>query len=156
MQTLNIGQAEGTLTSRRPSDATILVLEDDADVRELWLEDLRAAGYTAVGVGYGTDALALTAKIRPALVVSDVIMPGMDGFEFLLQLRRNPTFAPIPVLLVSSLAEGVTHTLLEEFPVRERGITEILAKPVKEHVLIDRVRRLIGDRPEACEVRDAG
>lgn len=79
------------------------MLEDEADVRDLWGEALGAAGYPALGVGSGREALACLRDRRPDLILLDMLMPGMDGFDFLVHLRMRPSLARIPVLIVSSM-----------------------------------------------------
>jgi CheY-like chemotaxis protein len=139
-------KAERGQTARRTGNRRIVVVEDDPDVRALWLEHLRDAGYAPVGVGQGDEALRVIASCDPALVVSDVVMPGMDGFDFLARLRSQPAFVHVPVLFVSALAEGVGQTLAE-FPAGEMGVAGILSKPVEQRTLVDRVRRAIAGRP---------
>ncbi|MEY3602734.1 MAG: hypothetical protein RL169_1978, partial [Armatimonadota bacterium] len=80
----------------------LLVVEDDADMRALWLRNLTKDGYSVETATNGRDALAkLTAK-RPAAILLDLMMPEMDGFEFLARLRSTPDGAAIPVIVVTA------------------------------------------------------
>ena len=68
--------------------ARVLVLDDEAPVRDLWVEALHEAGYDAMGVARGDDAIGRRAEFAPDLILLDMMMPHMDGFEFLARLRH--------------------------------------------------------------------
>ena len=82
--------------------ATILVIDDDDNIRELLRLHLSAAGYA---VHVAADAIAagyLVLRSPPDLIISDINMPHMDGFEFLAALRADTTLPRIPVILLTS------------------------------------------------------
>ena len=86
--------------------ATILVVDDDANVRELLKLHLGAAGYE---VHVAADAIAagyLVLRSPPDLLICDVNMPHMDGFEFIAALKADQTLPPIPVIFLTSMEEG--------------------------------------------------
>jgi CheY-like chemotaxis protein len=91
--------------------AAILVVDDDADCRESLQLVLEDAGYAVAIAGDGREALqALESGPRPAAILLDLMMPVMDGKEFLAEIKRRPAFAAIPVIIVSAWgrkAEGV-------------------------------------------------
>jgi PAS domain S-box-containing protein len=114
--------------------ARILVADDNADVRSYVARLLRARGWTVITVPDGEAALEAVAAHPPDLVLSDVMMPRLDGFALLQALRRDPATRPIPVILLSARAgeesrvEGV-----------EAGASDYLVKPFSARELIARV-----------------
>jgi DNA-binding response OmpR family regulator len=87
--------------------ASIVVMEDDAGTRMLVSSVLTKEGHRVAAAADGAAGLALVQSLRPDLIVSDVHMPGMNGFEMLAALRAKPEFAALPVILLTSLQERV-------------------------------------------------
>jgi len=86
--------------------ATILIIDDDESMRELLRLHLRSAGYD---VEVAEDAIAagyMVLKKAPDLIISDVNMPHLDGFEFIEALRADKSLPEIPVIFLTSLEEG--------------------------------------------------
>lgn len=88
-----------------PQVPTILFAEDDQLVREVTTEALREAGYNVVEAPDGEAAFQQLAMVRPDLILSDVRMPHLTGFELLQRVRRDPSFNPIPFIIMSAKAE---------------------------------------------------
>jgi len=80
----------------------ILVVEDIAVVRELIETQLRLRGYNVVSVRDGQAALELLATLRPAVIVTDILMPRLDGFALAQRLRSQPATAGIPIIFLSA------------------------------------------------------
>jgi CheY-like chemotaxis protein len=80
----------------------ILVVEDIAHVRDLIAVQLRLRGYTVVAARDGQEALDLIAKEKPAIIISDILMPRVDGFALAHKIRNDPQTAGIPILLLSA------------------------------------------------------
>lgn len=80
----------------------ILVVEDIDHVRELLGITLRFKGYPVVTASNGSDALGLIEQERPALIITDILMPCMDGFTLAHNLRKNPLYASIPIIFISA------------------------------------------------------
>ncbi len=80
----------------------VLVVEDDAPTRELMKRTLTSAGWKVCEAVNGRDALTMVGKSRPDLILLDLMMPEMDGFEFVEQLRENPAWREIPVVVVTA------------------------------------------------------
>jgi CheY-like chemotaxis protein len=80
---------------------TVLVVEDDLDIREVMRMVLEASGYQVLEAGDGAEALAVARAHRPRLILLDLMMPGMDGFQFRESQLRDPAIAAIPVVIVS-------------------------------------------------------
>jgi CheY-like chemotaxis protein len=80
----------------------ILVVEDTPSVRELLEVTLRFKGYPVVSAVNGQEALEIIAKQRPAIIITDILMPKMDGYSLVHNLQKNPLTAQIPVIFVSA------------------------------------------------------
>lgn len=80
---------------------TILVIEDDPDAREVLTWLLESAGYRAFAARGGAEALELLREVGADLIVLDLRMPDMDGWQFLEQKRADPALAPIPVVILT-------------------------------------------------------
>ncbi len=85
--------------------AKVLVLDDDANIRELLRIHLRAAGYDVRVAENGIAAGYMVLRDPPDLIVSDVHMPHMDGFEFVAALKADKTLPQIPVIFLTSEEE---------------------------------------------------
>jgi len=84
---------------------SILVVDDHVDTNEILCRLLRSLGHRTASAFTGDGALAALASDRPDLVILDMMMPGMDGFEVLRQVRAAPATAKLPVILYSGIAE---------------------------------------------------
>jgi len=116
------------------TNAPILVVEDEPGTRAQITRILRHAGYPVVAVGNGEEALeCLRQDARPCLVVLDLMLPVMDGFEFRVRQMQDPEIANIPVVVVSGGVdfERKAETLRPE---------ACLSKPVNRAALLARVR----------------
>lgn len=85
--------------------ATILVVDDEPDVVEIVRVRLERDGHALIGVTSGAAALTNALTRPPDLIVLDLMMPGMDGFEVLRQLKSNPHTANTPVILLTARAD---------------------------------------------------
>ena len=108
---------------------TILVVEDDTDMRALIKRTLLNAGYAVNAVGNGLEAAASCLTSSPDLIISDVHMPRMNGFEMIQILKNEPSMHQIPVIFLTADSEG-----------RERGnklgAVAYLTKPLRMDDLI--------------------
>jgi PAS domain S-box-containing protein len=105
----------------------VLVIDDDPDSRSLLRRTLEADGYTVATAASGREGLELARKLAPALITLDVMMPGMDGWAVLRQLKDDPVLAEIPVMMVTISSEKeMGYTL---------GAVEHLTKPVDRETL---------------------
>jgi CheY-like chemotaxis protein len=96
-----------TATAQQKKTSTILVVEDDCDLRELLAEILARAGYSVVQAANGKEALECLCGVeRPRLILLDLSMPVMNGWQFHEALKANERLADIPVLVVSARRDG--------------------------------------------------
>ncbi len=118
--------------------ARILVVDDTPGNVKLLADLLTYKGYEVVTAASGAEALEEVKTGQPDLVLLDILMPGMDGYEVCRAIRKNPATEILPVIMVTSLdpAEERINGL-------EAGADDFLAKPVDEHELLVRVRSLL-------------
>jgi signal transduction histidine kinase/ActR/RegA family two-component response regulator len=140
--------AAGALPAAQPRAAlsaapgrAVLVIDDDATARDLLRRTLAGDGFAVAEATTGAEGLRLARELRPAVISLDVMMPDMDGWAVLRQLKADPELAQIPVVMVSILPEkGLGFAL---------GASEYLTKPLDRNVLLQLVRRYAGgDAPE--------
>jgi signal transduction histidine kinase len=114
--------------------ARILLVDDNADMRD-YLQRLLRQYYTVEAVATGSEALAAAREQLPDLVLSDVMMPGLDGFEFLQALRADPRTETVPVILLSARSG-------EDASIKglQAGANDYLVKPFSARELLARVR----------------
>ena len=105
--------------------AKVLVVDDQATNRELIVTLLGYKGHRSVEAGDGAEALALVRSERPDLVICDIVMPTMDGYEFVRQLRADPDIAPTEVMFYSAYY----HEHEARNLARECGVAHVLIKP---------------------------
>jgi CheY-like chemotaxis protein len=109
--------------------ARILVVEDDASLRDLLRLHLSAAGYEVQVAEDGIAAGYKVLKSPPDLIITDVNMPNMDGFEFVAALKADKSLPPIPVIFLTSMEEGDQRG-------RELGAVGYITKPVRADRLL--------------------
>ena len=120
------------------SDPLILVAEDERDIRELIVITLQIAGFRVVDVPNGEEAVKKATEITPDLILMDVRMPKMTGFEACKALKREEKTQDIPIIFLSAKGrEGEISTGLE------LGAEEYFLKPFAPDDLIRRVNRIL-------------
>ncbi len=124
-----------------PEGCSILVVEDDLMQRMLLTNVLEAKGYGIIQAEDGEDALKQLEGASPDLIISDIVMPNMDGFEFCRRVKNSPDTQMIPVILVTSL--DTKEDVLKGI---DAGANEFLTKPIEPRELSLRVRNAIRTR----------
>lgn len=114
---------------------SILVVEDDRRIAALVAKNLEAAGYRCRQVHEGTGVAALVAESKPALVVLDLMLPGVDGLEITRRIRRE---SDVPILMLTARGEESDKILGFEL-----GADDYLTKPFSPRELVARVRALL-------------
>lgn len=117
----------------------VLVVDDDEDARELLHAVLQYCGAQVVAVESAGEALTAVSRMRPDVILSDIVMPGQDGFALVRSLRKRETLRHVPVVALTAYA--FAH---DPEAVLAAGFTAYLEKPVEPWELcrtVDRLRR---------------
>jgi two-component system, cell cycle response regulator DivK len=121
------------------SDQRVLLVEDNEDNRTIYSTVLRHLGYEVIEAEDGLRAVALARSELPALILMDISIPGIDGWEATRLLREDPATRAIPIVALTA------HALADD---RDRaakaGFSSYLAKPIEPNLVVAEVRRWIG------------
>lgn len=120
----------------------ILVADDDMRNRKLLETLLRADGYQVAAVNSGQATLDAVANDRPDLILLDLMMPGMDGFEVVRRLKSDVNSRDIPIVMVTALDDSGSRLRL-----LAAGVADLIAKPIDRWQLKERLERLLGGDP---------
>jgi excisionase family DNA binding protein len=120
----------------RPSGPLVLVVDDDARLREFVRVNLELEGYTVREASSAEDALDAIEDQAPALVLLDVVMPGVDGWQMLQRMQER--YGSIPVIMFSGKVDPATADDAEE-----RGARGFIGKPFDPRQLIERAKQLV-------------
>jgi CheY-like chemotaxis protein len=126
---LLLEQIEKVLTRQ----GRILIVEDDRDTVEMLTRALRGVGFATESARDGYEALTLARRMRPDVILLDLRLPGMDGYEALSHLKRSITTGTIPIIATSA---HVTNTVAERERLILLGATDFLPKPLEIEELI--------------------
>jgi putative two-component system response regulator len=130
--------------------STILIVDDNENIRELLAATLTNPSYLIITAGSGDEALALADHHQPDLVLLDVMMPAMDGYEVCRRLRASPRTAEVPIVMITALDDKASRVMGIE-----AGADDFLSKPpdraelrarVRTITRLDRYRRLNDER----------
>jgi two-component system cell cycle response regulator DivK len=116
----------------------ILVVEDQMDNRQILRDLLGNAGYDLVEAENGEEALAAVKKQRPDLILMDIQLPVMDGYEATRRLKTDPATKSIPIIVVTSYALSG-----DEGKAREAGCDAYVTKPYSPRQLLAKVREFL-------------
>jgi CheY-like chemotaxis protein len=124
------------------SPSHILIVDDEADLRALMRKTLERAGYELVEAADGREAIRSFRERTPALVITDIFMPEMDGLELIMTLRDHVPLVPIIVISGGGRHQDGTAALAA----RALGAKVVLTKPFTSDDILTAVRRLLGAR----------
>jgi len=116
----------------------ILVVEDQADNRQIIRDMLAGTDYAITEAEDGEQALAAVAKERPDLILMEIQLPSMDGYEAMRRIRTNPALLSIPIIAVTSFAPSG-----EEQKARAAGCDDFVPKPYSPRELLAKIRQYI-------------
>ena len=116
----------------------ILIAEDDRDIRELIAISLRYAGYEVVSAADGQQAVDLTIEEKPDLIMLDVRMPRLTGFQALEQIKDQPEFEDVPVVILS--AKGQENEIQSGL---DLGASQYILKPFAPDELIEKIGQIV-------------
>ncbi|MEJ2721534.1 MAG: response regulator [bacterium] len=144
----------------KPEDKTVLIVDDEDDVREYFADILTDAGFNVITAADGEDALNRVRERRPDFISLDLVMPRKSGIKFLYELRHNKDWVNIPVVIVTAhanykLGEKDLQNVLEDKSFR--GPKAYLEKPIDEETYVRMVCDNVGveyERSESAEGTD--
>jgi CheY-like chemotaxis protein len=113
----------------------ILVADDSATVRHLILKFLDGEGYDIVTTSDSANVVDLIQEINPDLVISDIMMPGMDGYTFVRHIRKEETQKSLPVIIMSTKSKETMEDLFVAY-----GISGYLQKPFNKEQLVAMIK----------------
>ena len=122
-----------------PEAPLVLIVEDDLSTRVMYRDYLTHSGFRIAEAHNGHQALAKAKELRPDVVLTDLAVPGMDGFEFCRALQQSDATRGIPILSVTGHAEYLDQP--DRF--RQAGILKVLTKPCSPDLIAAELRRLL-------------
>ncbi len=120
-----------------PVKQTILLVEDDASILKL-LEFILKKEYNVITAVNGKDALEKVQLTKPSLIISDIMMPEMNGIEFKKHLNITPDTSEIPFIFLTAMSDKNTRELSQEL-----GVSEYIIKPAKPVEIKDKVKKIL-------------
>lgn len=121
---------------------TVLVVDDEPSIRRFLRHILEVEGFLVMEARTGEDAVSIARREKPAIVLLDLVLPDIDGFEVLSRLKQHSTTRTIPVIILSIIEDEERCFRL--------GASDYLPKPIDRERLVDRVSRLIAAGPARC------
>jgi CheY-like chemotaxis protein len=115
----------------------VLIVEDSSDLRYLFARVLQRQGFRVYEASNGQEALECVREIQPDVIVSDVMMPEMDGIELIRRLRAMPATAEIPIVIITAAATDEVRR-----DAGRLGAADVLEKPLNWRTLLARVSQL--------------
>ena len=122
----------------KKKDITILLVDDEPDILEIIRYNLEAEGYRVKTADNGQKGVVLAKKLKPQLILLDVMMPKMDGMEACRQIREIPELSETVIAFLT--ARGEDYSQIKGF---EAGADDYITKPIKPKVLVGRVKALL-------------
>lgn len=119
--------------------ATVLIVDDSPTETRILSTTLTKAGYRVETAANGEEGVEIARQIRPDIILMDVIMPVLNGFQATRMLRRDAGTADIPIIMVTTKDMQTDRT----WGLRQ-GANEYLVKPVDRGMLIERIRAILG------------
>ncbi|MDN5664967.1 MAG: Hpt domain-containing protein [Psychrobacter sp.] len=129
-----------TKPSGTQSKPTVLVVDDSVTVRKVTSRFLERQGFNVALARDGIDAIEILQETTPDMILLDIEMPRMDGFEVATQVRNNQRLQHIPIIMITSRT-GEKHRQRA----LEIGVNDYMGKPFQEKQLLDKIQRLLGD-----------
>ena len=117
----------------------VLLIEDEPNIAEAIRFILGRNGWQVVVRTDGRDGLAAVSSVRPDLVILDLMLPGMDGMDVLLHLRRDPVTQDLPVMMLTARGQG-----RDREAATRAGVSAFMTKPFSNSDMVAAVRALLG------------
>ena len=129
----------------------VLIVEDDTTTRTTIRELLTGAGFEPVEAGDGTEGLAKAEDIRPDVILLDVHMPGLDGYEVCQGLKENPKTKNIPVIFLTAVQDDALNRLAYQ-----SGAVACLTKPFRLEALVAVIEAAIASADRQAKPKKKG
>ena len=120
------------------SNKRILVIEDQEDNRRIVRDLLTSAGYELIEAVTGEEGVAMAEKHRPELILMDIELPVLDGYEATRRIKANPALRHIPIIAVTSYALSG-----DDIKAQAAGCDGYIAKPFSPRVLLAKIREYV-------------
>jgi len=127
-----------TLSEENMNPSKILVVEDDHDIAQLLAITMKKAGFEVAVSGNGHEAVNLIRAHPPDLLILDLMIPGIDGFEVCKEIKREPKTASVPILILTARGEEIDRVIGLEL-----GADDYVVKPFSPRELLLRVRAIL-------------
>jgi len=121
----------------------ILIVDDDPDILEGILMILETQPYRVGTASDGKKCMEMVAKEPPDLLILDLLMPRMDGWGVIREMRSNPRYASVPIMILSTVIEDASHRRYELETGMSMDIQGYVQKPAKPTDLLQRVEKLL-------------
>lgn len=121
---------------------TILIIDDDATLRRFLSDYFKQEGLTTLSAANGPEGLRMAYQQHPDLVLLDVMMPGMDGWEVYQQIRSDEAIRDIPVIIVTAKAQNIDKVL----GLHIAKVEDYIAKPFSPDELVASIERVLAER----------
>jgi len=144
------GRSDAAAESTREKLAVILVVDDAPTNRELIYQTLTPYGYDVRVAESVPEAMRMLATLTPDLILSDLHMPGENGFNFIRRVKDDPRLAALPFMFISSSVWGEN----DRETAMALGVTRFVLRPIEPHVLIDEIARCLPARRGAGDGED--
>ena len=118
----------------------VLVVDDDSSIAHTLKSILLKNGFEVITATNGEEALKLIKTNKPDLIITDLVMPVMDGFYFRMKLREDLRFKTTPIIIISGLLVSEAEQLEHE------AATFYVPKPFDTSILMEKIKGLLGDR----------
>ncbi len=120
--------------------ATVLIVDDSPTEVHVYQSILKKHGFSVEVAENGEEGIAKAQSLRPDLILMDVVMPGMNGFQATRELSRNDVTSAIPIIIITTKDQETDKV----WGLRQ-GAKDYIVKPVKENTLLKHVNAILGD-----------
>lgn len=132
--------------------AKILVIDDDPDLVEALRIILETGSYRVISAFDGEEGLKRVKEENPDLIILDLLLPKEDGDVLCRELKADPRYTNVPILVLTAVAEKVSSKLFPEHRIRSLPADDYVDKPIQPHDLLGRVRKLLARSKEGEKI----
>lgn len=139
-----ISQLGAVMPAKGTDQATVLVIDDDTAIREMLVQMLEEAGHQTLEAADGAEGLEVARSERPDVIILDVMMPRLNGFDCAAALKADPEYRHIPIIMLTVIDDAQRAFGL--------GVEAYMTKPFEEEKIISEIRRLLNKRSQRRRV----